>query len=186
MIRVALCVVLISSVAFAADNSPPDWSAYVNHGEIAGVVVKAGLDEITIDIPVLKRNQQGNNNNRGRQGGRNRRPSMTVGHEHIEVSFAPSGLVRWEKLPMFPDGKGGQIRPTGKAFEDLKKPYGVIGYAADKTELRPGHIVLLQLVRPRTVPISKVTDSDVTIKYAIIKGETTPPKATEEPKKKKK
>jgi hypothetical protein len=188
-------VVALGGIASAADQ-PVDWSMFVKHAEIGGVVVKADKDKIVLDVPTLEKKQAGNNNNNnnnnnnkaGNRGGRNRRPSLTVGHEHVDVHYAAQGMVRYEKVPEVTDGKGGTTKPTGKELDKLRLPLGAPGYAAERTDLRPGHIVAITLVRPSTVTAEKASDDDILIKYAIIKGITTPPKdaGKDDAKKKKK
>jgi hypothetical protein len=181
MIRPVLMTVsfLFLSVAMAEDA--PDWSKFAKYGEISGVIVKAGDEDITLQIPKL---EKGKNNNRGgNRGGRNRRPSVKLGHEDIDLNYAPAGLVRWDKLPKNPDGSP----LSSRAMEALRKPIGAPGYAADKADLKPGHVVKVQLVRPTEIPADKVTEKNVNIKYVIIVAEANPPKAEkkDDPKKKK-
>ena len=83
-----------------------------------------------------------------------------------------------------PDGKGGTLPLTSKEMDELRKPIGAPGYAAAKSELKPGHIVELQLVRPRDIAADKAKDEDIVIKYAMIEGETKPPATKDAPKKK--
>jgi hypothetical protein len=168
-----IIVLALSCMAFAgfaqAADEVPDWSKFTKHSVVKGVIVSAEADKITVEVPTVKKSNAGSN----------RRPSVKAGHEHVDISYAPAGLVRWEKMPSKPDGS----KPTAKDLEDLRKPVGAPGYAAAKGDLKPGHIVELTLVHPRDIPADKVKEADIVIKYVMIEGETKAPK--EEPKKKK-
>jgi hypothetical protein len=61
-------------------------------------------------------------------------------------------------------------------MEKLRQPTGVPGYAADRTDLKPGTIVEAHLVRPRSIPAAKATEADLVVKYVFIVGEGAPPK----------
>jgi hypothetical protein len=152
----------------AADDVP-DWSKYTKHSVVKGVVVSADSDKITVELPKSE----------SKNAGKHHRPSVKAGHEDVDISYAPLGLVRWEKMPSKTDGS----KPTTKDIEDLRKPIGAPGYAAAKGDLKPGHIVELTLVHPRDIPADKVKSADIVIKFVLIQGETKAPK--EEPKKKK-
>lgn len=174
MLRTVFLTIAVTFVpkAIASDN-PPDWSNYTNHSKIEGVIVKGELDKITLQVPKL---EKGKNNGNYRR----RRPNVHLGHENIVIPYAPSGIVRWEKLQPGADGK----LPTGKALDALRLPYGAPGYAAEKTELRPGLVVEVHLVRPREVTAAKATEKDLSIKYVIIIGETKAPPSKDDKKKK--
>jgi hypothetical protein len=165
----ALALSFLAFVGFAqAADDVPDWSKYTKHSVVKGVIVSADSDKITVEIPKVEG-----------KGGKKGKPSVKAGHEDVDISYAPAGLVRWEKMPSKTDGS----KPTTKDIEDLRKPIGAPGYAAAKGDLKPGHIVELTLVHPRDIPADKVKSADIVIKFVLIQGETKAPK--EEPKKKK-
>lgn len=167
----------LGTLSFTHGEEPVDWSKFHNHSKVKGVVEKVDGDSVTISVPKLEKNKTS-----GTRGGRNRRPSVKLGHEDIDIPYAPNGLARWDKLPPKPDGKS----HTSKELEELKKPIGAHGYAAARTDLKPGHIVELHLVHPRDISESKLTDKDLLIKYVVIEGETkAPPHADKSDAKKK-
>ncbi|CAN5255653.1 hypothetical protein BH11PLA2_BH11PLA2_10960 [soil metagenome] len=188
MIRIAcLSAAFLLAVSFGAvtraEDPALDWSKFTKHGEISGVIVKGSTDHLVLEVPKMVQNKTNGNRSRG---GKNRRPSMKLGHEDIDIHFAPQGLVRWEKMPTNVDDKGVKIFPTSKELDKMRLPIGAPGFAAERTDLKPGHMVTITLVRPSDIQASKVTDADIVIKYAVIKGETTPPKnaGKDAPKKK--
>ncbi len=160
----AMALIGLQWHAVAAE--PVDWSQFHSSGKVKGVVEKIDDSTLTISVPKLERGKSS-----AYRGGRNRRPSVKVGHEDIEISFADGALVRWEKLPKT---TGGTER-SAKELEEAKKPTGTPGYAALKDDLKPGHIVELHLVHPGSIPDKKLTVKDIAIKYAVIEGETAPP-----------
>lgn len=163
--------------SFVVAEEPAYWSKFHSAGKVKGVVEKVDGDSVTISVPKLEKNKTS-----GYRGGRNRRPSVKVGHEDIDIPYATNGLVRWEKLPKKPDGK----QHSSKEMEQAMKPIGAPGYAAERTELKPGHIVELHLVHPSDIPNSKLTVKDIIIKYVVIEGETkAPPHANKSDTKKK-
>jgi hypothetical protein len=178
MLRAILVLTLFAASLSAADE-PQDWSGYALHSKISGTIVSGGLEKVTLEIPKLERRTTGGNNgNNGNNRNRNRnRNALRLGHEEIDLPYAPAGIVRWEKLQPGFDGK----MPTAKALEALRLPVGAPGYAAEKTELRAGLIVEVHLVRPREITAAKATPKDLSIKYVIIQGEAP---RRDEPKKK--
>lgn len=157
---------LIGSSCLAIAAEPVDWTKFHSSGKVKGVIEKIDDSSITISVPKLERGKTS-----GYRGGRNRRPSVKVGHEDIEISFADGAMVRWEKLPKT---TGGTDR-SAKELEEAKKPTGAPGYAATKDVLKPGHVVKLHLVHPSGISDKKLTVKDIAIKYAVIEGETAPP-----------
>ncbi len=165
------------SYSIVIAEEPVDWSKFHSAGKVKGVVEKVDGDSVTISVPKLEKNKSS-----GYRGGRNRRPSVKVGHEDIDIPYAANGLVRWEKKPKKLDGK----QHTSKELETAMKPIGAPGYAAERTELKPGHIVELHLIHPSDIPDSKLTVKDIVIKYVVIEGETkAPPHASKSDAKKK-
>lgn len=159
-------LILACSGLTVADDKPVDWSKFHSSGKVKAVVEKVDGDSVTISVPKLERNKSS-----GYRGGRNRRPSVKVGHEDIDIPFAQNALVRWDKLPKKADGKD----HTSKELEKSRLPIGAPGHAAERSDLKPGHIVELHLVHPSDIPDSKLTDKDIVIKYVVIEGETKAP-----------
>lgn len=165
-LAVSFGVILAGSGLTIAEDKPVDWSKFHSSGKVKAVVEKVDGDSVTVSVPKLERNKTS-----GYRGGRNRRPSVKVGHEDIDIPYAANGLVRWEKLPKKADGK----EYTSKELEKARLPIGATGYAAERSDLKPGHIVELHLVHPSDIPDSKLTDKDIVIKYVVIEGETKAP-----------
>lgn len=148
-------LLLLGSSRPGQTAEPVDWSKFHSSGKVKGVVEKIDKDTLTVSFPKLERNPTG-----GYRGGRNRRPSVRVGHEDLEFAFADQGLVRWEKLPKKTDGTD----HTAKEREEAKKPVGATGYAAGREDLKAGQIVELHLVHPSNITDSKLTAKDIVIK----------------------
>jgi hypothetical protein len=144
----------------APPDSRPDWSKFVDHGEVVGEVIKCDQETVTL--------RQTARVPSGRRGTRT---------ENVDTVFryAEHGLARSEQMPPFFDDKGLRRSPTASERQALKLPQGAPGYAIERTDLRNGDLVKLKLVRPRSVRADKVTPDDLSIKYAIKIGEKTDP-----------
>ena len=86
------------------------------------------------------------------------------------VGFADGVQVRRGKRPPKFGTDGKKAAYTQEELADLKKPYGVPGYLADRSDLKAGQSVDLILVRPREIPASKATQSDLLIKAGENRG----------------
>jgi len=144
--------------AIAADEKPAakpaegkiDWSGFVTVSTSTGVVTKVDTEGFSFRIPM--------------PGGK-QRPA-----DDLELKYADTGMVRWKTLPKRTDEKGKNIPYTVKEMEEARKPVGTLGFAADRSELKVGHIVEVTLVRPKTILSTKATPADLRIKTAIIVG----------------
>lgn len=176
----------LSAFAFAADEKKPateppaaDWSKYVTVSEVLGEIVKIEKNGFLVKIP-------GPAQTKTTGSGRSRRTVQVPGKPvEISVAFADGAQIRWSKLPAKLDKDGKKVAHTPDELADLKKPYGVPGYLADRTNLKTGQYVDLIMVRSRDIPAAKATESDLLIKRATITGEDPTVKPAEEPKKKK-
>jgi hypothetical protein len=134
------------------DDQPPDWSEYAKGPMVNGEVSKLEKgDWVTIKIP--KRSTRGR-----------------VSYDELKFEYAEQGLLRWSQIPPKVDENGKKVILSFKERQDLKTPKGVPGYKAEKDELQVGHIVQLELVRPKEIPAAKATPQDFKIKYATIVG----------------
>jgi hypothetical protein len=179
----------ISAFAMAADEKKAapkpveptagDWSKYVTVSEVQGEIVKIEKNGFLLKIP-------GPLQNKTTGTGRNRRTTLVPGKPvEISVAFADGALVRWNKLPPKTDKDGKKLAHTADEIQELKKPYGVTGYAAERSDLKAGQYVDLIMVRSRDIPAAKATDADLLIKRATITGDDPTVKTAEDPKKKK-
>ena len=179
----------LSAFAFAADEKKPaakpaepaatDWSKYATVSEVLGEIVKIEKNGFLVKIP-------GPAQTKTTGSGRSRRTMQVPGKPvEISVAFADGAQIRWSKPPAKFDKDGKKVAHTPDELADLKKPYGVPGYLADRTDLKTGQYVDLIMVRPRDIPAAKATESDLLIKRATITGEDPTVKPAGEPKKKK-
>jgi hypothetical protein len=169
----------------------PDWSGYVRVSQVTAEVVKADDSSVTLRLYMLASNTKG--------GARPPRPQLHMSHGHIyqnplrrpsgrqpqlhwehhdyTVSYAPEGLARTQSLPTKTDENGKKVIYTQKEIADLKAPLGAPGYALAKSDLAPGSIVDVIIIRDKTIAADKVTEGDLRIKYATVTGTVpTPPK----------
>lgn len=150
----------------------PDFSKqFANAGEMAGVVVSADPDSITIRL-----------NYRATSGGRNTKEA----HKDIEFKYAEGALARTKVAPTKVDAKGKFVKVPASELEPLKKPQGAPGWHIDRGDIAAGAIVTLELLRPKSIPASKVSMDDKVIKFAVVTGETTPPSLSWDEKQKQK
>ena len=181
-----------------ADSKAPDFSGYTFVGDVVGEVIKASDSALTIRVtwyvpqggntgrPRLSSNSRNFRNpfmmNRGGNRGR-----VKEQHHDYVLEYVPESLVRYKHTPPKTDEKGKKVSHTEKEIEELKKPLGVPGYAAEKGDVTPGTYVEVYLIRDRSVPAAKQTEDDLRLKYVFILGhDPNPPKdATTTPPKKK-
>lgn len=143
----------------------PDFTKlFASAGEIAGVVVRADQDSVTI-----------------RMQGRTK-----TDYKDFEFNYAEGALARTKVPPMRPDAKGKFVKVPSSELEPLKKPQGAPGLHIDRGDIASGAIVTLELLRPKSIPAAKASMEDKVIKFAVVTGETTPPILTWEEKNKQK
>lgn len=147
----------------------PDWSKeYASGGDpVVGIISKVDDDSVTIGVPVAVPSSTGG-----------RRPSMRQEYKFITMKLAEGALVRSKEAPVKPDAKGKFVKLPANELAPLKKPQGAPGYHMDKAELKPGHIVSLELLRPKTIPSAKATLEDKVVKFVVVTGETDPPRVS--------
>lgn len=164
----------------------PDWSGYVRVSQVTAEVVKADDSSVTLRLymlvpngtgkgqraprPQLHRNTNPLNPLAMRRPSNGGRPQVHWDHHDYTVSYAPEGLARMQSLSAKTDEAGKKVPYTQKELEDLKAPLGAPGYAVAKTDLMPGSIVDVTLVRDKSVAADKMTEADLRIKYAIVTG----------------
>jgi hypothetical protein len=173
------------------------FTGYVHVADVHGEVVTASDSSLTVRIYYLAPKTT-NNRNRG-GGGRpsigsngmihpshRRNPGVKWVHHDYHFDYHPDGLARVQKLPPKIDADGKRVDYTNKEFESMREPSGFPGYNLAKTDLRPGDIVDVNLVRDRSIPQSKSTESDLKVKWAKVTGHVdhAPAPAKPAPKKK--
>ncbi len=161
-VRICSALALAAGMAAVAAEPETDWSKYAKAKEVTFEIKKAAGDEVTLKVPVAKNK-----------------------FDDLSYTFAEGGLTRWVKIgPKFNGLTGKKVPLTAKELEPFKLPKGAPGYAGDKTDLKPGDLVTLVLVRPKDIPAAKAKESDLKIKYAIIQRVLEDPVVKEpEPKK---
>lgn len=143
----------------------PDYTKqFASAGEISGVVVSAEQDSVTIRMQGRTKND----------------------YKDLEFKYAEGALARTKVTPTRPDAKGKFVKVPSSELEPLKKPQGAPGLHIDRTDIGPGAIVTLELLRPKSIPAAKASMEDKVIKFAVVTGETTPPALSWEEKKKQK
>jgi hypothetical protein len=174
----------------AEEPKAPDWSGYVYISDVVGEVVKADDSKVTLRITWFGAQGNGGNNHRPNLSGNHRnfhnphapngnRPQGQVKEQHHDyvLDYLPQSLVRMKKLPPKPEVDGKKVPYTQKEIDELRAPSSVTGYAASRSDLTPGTIVEVILVRDKTISNEKATEGDLRIKYAIIQGhDPNPPK----------
>jgi hypothetical protein len=181
---VAAVAFAVAATALSADDKktdkPADWSKFAAAGTVVGEVVSADDAGFTLRISWKT---PGSGGLRGRSRGRAVQGKEQ--HEDFELKYADGGLARLKALPVRIDEKGKKLPPTAAEKEARRKPAGVPGYSLDRTDLTPGMIAEVTLVRSRDVPASKATADDLVVKYAMVIGESpVPPKVDRDAKKK--
>jgi hypothetical protein len=173
----------------------PDWSKFVQVADIVGEVTQVEKNKLTLRVTwYAPQAQQGGNQNprpqltrpgqlpQMRRPNTPRPPQMKEMHADHELTFADEGLVRFNTLPPKFDEKGKRIAYTLKEMEDLKKPFGTKGFAADLSDLKPGTLAEVVVVRPRDILPVNAKEEDLRIKLLVILGEVANPSPA--PKKK--
>jgi len=191
---------LVALPALADDKpKPPDWSGYTYVTDVVGEVVRADDSRVTLRITWFEPNQKGAKTTRPRLSTNPRnfnnpyhpnmnrpnqqRVTFKEVHHDYDLDYLPQSLVRVKTLPPKYDEKGKKLEYTQKEFDEIRAPTNVTGYAANRTDLTPGTIVEVILVRDKTIPAAKATEDDLRIKYAIIQGrDPNPPKDIANPK----
>jgi hypothetical protein len=108
-----------------------------------------------------------------------RRPNVKIKWEHHDytIPYHADGLARTKQLPpkIGSDGKRGFY--SAKEQDELSAPIGAPGFQAGKADIVPGTIIEAHIIRDRTIAASKLTDSDMRLKYAVIlRHDPNPPK----------
>ncbi len=173
----------LAGLALAADDTPaatpaakpaegrPDWSGFVTVSTTTGEVTKVDADGFTLRVTWQAaqggsgRPSYGKNHSRQTQS-----KSPKLMHEDFALTFADQGLVRWKTLPKRTDEKGKILPYTEQEMKAFHKPEGAVYYAADRTELKVGHIVDVTVVRPKTITSDKAQTSDLRVKTAVVVG----------------
>lgn len=173
----------------------PDFSKYANVADVVGEIVKADNSKLVLRVTWFEQQVQGGNNNFRRPNlsanhrnfhnpyapNGNRPPHVTVKEHHhdYELEFVPESLVRsnLSALPAKYDDKGKRVAYTTQELTDLRAPAGAPQYAASTSDLVPGTIVEVYVVRDKSIAAAKATEDDLRVKYAIILGkDPNPPK----------
>ncbi|HSQ55966.1 MAG TPA: hypothetical protein VLM40_09475 [Gemmata sp.] len=176
----------------------PDYSKYVHVTDVVGEVVKADSNKMTLRVtwyvpqaqggsyrrPNLGANNGNYRNPYARNTGRQQpRVNYKEHHQDYDIDFVPESLVRTMSLPAKYDANGKRVSYSTAEIKALRTPAGASGYAASTTDLTPGTIVEVVLMRDKTIPASKATEADLRIKFAIIQGKDPhPPKDIANPK----
>jgi hypothetical protein len=187
----------------AKDLPPkPDFSNYTRVNDVVGEIVKADDKKLTLRVTWFV--PQGGNNNhrpplhqsthnyRNPYATNHNRPANTKvnykeQHHDYVIEFVPESLVRTKVLPPKTDDTGKRVEYTSKELQDLKGPWAIPGYAASNSDLVPGSIVEVVMIRDKSIAAAKVTEDDLRVKYAIILGkDPNPPKDMSKPEPKKK
>ncbi|AWM41516.1 hypothetical protein GobsT_74310 [Gemmata obscuriglobus] len=174
---------------------PSDWSGYVFVADVVGEVVKADDKSVTLRITWFEPQARTGNSRNGRPGlsqnNRNfrnpysqnmNRPNQSKTqlkeqHHDYELEYVSESLVRSKTLPVKLDEKGKKIPHNQKEIDELRAPGGFPGYAANRSDLTPGTIVEVYLIRDKSVPAAKAGEDDLRVKYAVILGrDPNPPK----------
>jgi hypothetical protein len=163
-------VIALPTATIAADDpktpakdpptKAPDFSQYVFVKDMTGEVVKADEKKISITIKYTV----------NKQPNPKARPALAEMHQDYEFQMIPESLVRTEYLPPKTDEKGKKVAYTQKEKDNLKLPKPFPGYAASVSDLTPGTLVEIRLIRDKSISEAKATDQDLRVKYAVIKS----------------
>lgn len=166
MLRRTAVSVLTFAVAFLAvatsaadDPKPADWSAWVPVGVWLGEITKIGRKDASFSVRTSA------------PGAGAKAP----GTKTLELLYADGGLVRWAKLPAKLDEKGKEVKRTADESAELRKPAWAKGFAAGKSDLKPGRLVEVVLVRPKELAEKDVRISDYRVKVVTITGDNPNP-----------
>jgi hypothetical protein len=193
--------------AVAVAPAASEWAGFATVGDVVGEVVKADGSGFTLRVfwPAAS-GKPGHHHWQHSTAGRTpqelaqhvRHMEATLarmaghqskgGKEHhhdYPLTYADAGLVRVKTLPPKLDATGAKRAYTDDELKAAKTPQGTPYYAAERSDLKPGQIVDVTLVRPKSVPADKATLSDLRVKYAVVVGAApTPPAAGNKPGKK--
>ena len=136
----------------ADDDKKPEFPGFVAGPTLVGEVTKVEKNGFTVKVP---------------------KPGKKW--DELPMEFAEGGLLRWDRLPPKVDENGKKKPYSPKEQQERKTPKGVPGYSAEVDELQPGHIVKVELLRPKDIPASKAVIQDFKVKYAIIVGQNPGP-----------
>jgi len=167
----------------------PDFSKYAYVADVVGEIVKADDKKLTLRVTWNVTQTQGGGG-RPRLSGNNRnfhnpyamrgnQPRVTVKQEHhdYELEYVPESVVRTKVLPPKLDEKGKRVNYTTKELEELRGPASLPAYAASTSDLTPGTIVDVVIIRDKSVPAAKATEDDLRVKWAVILShDQNPPK----------
>lgn len=175
----------------------PDWSKYAPVSEVEGEIVKVGENGFTLRVTWFETTSGSGGSRGGGSANLSRYNQLVKGKtprpraggsirikeqsEDFDLAFAEGGMVRWQKLSLRPGAKPGEFVPPAEQ-DRLKLPLGAPGWAADRSDLKEGHLVEVALVRPRDVPLSKAKPEDLKAKYVMIHGENPKPVGAGKPK----
>lgn len=206
-LMLALGFAAIPTVSLAADDKDtaakppplpplkaPDYSGYTPVGDVVGEVVKCGDDSVTIRVTwmVSQRSQSrsrprlssGNRNYRNPYSMNRTRTTLKPEHHDYQLEFVPESQVRFRQLPPKFDEQGKKTNYTAKELDQLKQPFSLPGYRAEKSDLVPGTVVELYVMRDKSIPAAKASENDLRVKYLIILGQDpNPPKDITSPSK---
>lgn len=182
---------LATKPATTEKSTAPDFSSYKYVMTVWGEVVKSNESNVTLRI-YWETVVQTSTTNRGARPtlyssvNRNhynpytiRRPNVQVKTEHHDytIPYVPESLVRTKTLPKKVGLDGKPVAYTDAEIDALKVPYSAVGYQASKSDLTPGTVVQVSVIRDKTIPTASVKDSDMRVKYAVIWGhDPNPPK----------
>lgn len=178
------------------DHKLTDWSKYSYVTDAVGEIVKADASKLTLRITWYvtqqQRNQYGNRrpnlsgNHRNYRNPYNNgnRPKTVVKEQHhdYELEFVPESLVRNKHAPIKTNEKGERVNLNQAELNEARSPAGAPWYAASPTDLVPGTIVEVIIIRDHKIPIDKVKEDDLRVKYAIILGHDKNPPKEDPPK----
>lgn len=153
---VAVLAAGAAGLTIAADDKKPEFPGFVSvPGPVTGEVTKVEKNGFMLKVPKVVPGTRG-------------RPTQQW--DELPMEFAEGGLLRWDRLPPKIDENGKKKPYTAKEQQERKLPRGVPGYSADKDELQVGHILRVEMLRPKDIPAAKAIVQDYKVKYAFIIG----------------
>ena len=175
----------------------PNWSNYTFVTDVVGEIVKADDKSLTVRVtwlglsgngrPRLSANHRNFHNPHAMHRPSTSRAQVKQQHHDYILEFVPESLVRLKTLPQKKDEKGTPVPRTQAEYDEARNPIGVTGYTASTSDLVPGTIVDVQIVRDKKIAADKATEDDLRVKYAIILGQNPiTPAGPSAPDKKKK
>jgi hypothetical protein len=171
----------------------PDYSGYANVADVVGEVVRNTDKTLTFRVtwmvtqpsksrPHLSANSRNFHN--PYSSNRNAHPHLKAEHHDYQLDYVPESLIRFKHLPPKTDANGKKASYTEKEMDELKQPYSIPGYQASASDLTPGTIVEVHVIRDKTIPAAKATENDLRVKYVVILGhDPNPPKDLTSPSK---